>query len=77
MGQGHDDGRKELLMQVEGMACEGCIAAVTRAVRRLDPGADVEVDLDHGRARILTTREAIEVSDALTKAGYEAHGMTG
>jgi copper chaperone len=69
--------RKELLIQVDGMTCEGCVDAVTRTVKRLDPSAEVEVDLAHGRARIVTLAQAVEVSQALTKAGYEAHAMTG
>lgn len=68
--------RHELLMQVDGMTCEGCVAAVTRIVRRVDPQADVAVDLAHGRARILTTAEALEIASALDKGGYEARAMT-
>lgn len=68
--------RHELLMQVDGMTCEGCVAAVTRIVRRVDPQADVAVDLAHGRARILTTAEALEIASALDEGGYEAKAMT-
>lgn len=68
--------RHELLMQVDGMTCEGCVAAVTRIVRRVDPQADVAVDLAHGRARILTTAETLEIAAALDKGGYEAKAMT-
>jgi copper chaperone len=71
-----EEPRKELLMQVDGMTCEGCVNAVTKTVKRLDPDAEVDVDLAHGRARIVTTAQSLEVSDALTKAGYETHGMT-
>ena len=71
-----EESRKELLMTVDGMTCEGCVNAVTRTVKRLDPTAEVEVDLQHGRARIVTNAQALEVSDALTKAGYEARGMS-
>jgi copper chaperone len=72
-----EESRKELLMQVNGMTCDGCVKAVTRTVQRLDPTAQVDVDLEHGRAHILTNLQAVEVSDALTKAGYEARAMTG
>ncbi|WP_349368288.1 heavy-metal-associated domain-containing protein [Salinarimonas sp.] len=68
--------RHELLMQVDGMTCEGCVAAVTRIVRKVDPQADVAVDLAHGRARILTTAETLEIAAALDKGGYEAKAMT-
>jgi copper chaperone len=72
-----EEPRKELLMQVDGMTCEGCVNAVKRTVRRLDPSAEVEVDLDHGRVRVLTKAQSVEVAQAITKAGYEASAMTG
>jgi copper chaperone len=72
-----EEPRKELLMQVDGMTCEGCVNAVTRTVKRLDPQADVEIDLAHGRARVVTTAQSLDVAQALTKAGYEARAMTG
>jgi copper chaperone len=71
-----EDARKELLMQVDGMTCQGCVTAVTRSIQRLDPSAEVEVDLDHGRVRVATRAQALEVSEAITKAGYDARAMT-
>jgi copper chaperone len=67
--------RKELIMQVDGMS-EGCVAAVTAAIRRLDPSAGVAVDLAHGRVTIQTWAQSLEVAEALDEAGYEARGMT-
>jgi copper chaperone len=72
-----DEPRKELLMQVDGMTCQGCVDAVTRTIHRLDPAADVDVDLAHGRVRVVTCAQSVEVADLLGKAGYEARAMTG
>ena len=72
-----DDARRDLLMQVDGMTCQGCVQAVTRAIRAVDPAAEVGVDLEHGRVRIATRIESLEVARALTQAGYEARAMTG
>jgi copper chaperone len=69
--------RKELLMQVDGMSCEGCANAVTRTIQGLDPGAEVDVDLDHGRVRVMTIAQSLDVAQAITQAGYDAHAMTG
>lgn len=71
-----EESRKELLMQVDGMTCQGCVDAVTRTIQRLDPGAEVGVDLAHGRVRVITQAQALEVSQAITKAGYDARAMT-
>ena len=72
-----DEERNELLMQVEGMTCQGCVEAVTKTIRRLDPGAQVDVDLAHGRVAVTTQAQSLDVAQALTKAGYTATAMTG
>ncbi|MEH3145712.1 MAG: heavy-metal-associated domain-containing protein [Methylobacterium frigidaeris] len=69
--------RMELLMRVEGMTCQGCVAAVTRAIQRLDPGAEVGVDLAAGRVAVTTAAQALDVAETLRRAGYDAHAMTG
>ncbi|MER2264415.1 heavy-metal-associated domain-containing protein [Methylobacterium oxalidis] len=66
-----------LMMQVEGMTCDGCVQAVRRTIQRLDPGAEVEVDLAHGRVAVRTSAQSLDVAEALTKAGYTATAMTG
>ncbi|HVL70751.1 MAG TPA: heavy-metal-associated domain-containing protein [Beijerinckiaceae bacterium] len=63
-------------MNVEGMSCDACAQAVTKAIRRLDPSAQVAVDLDHGRVTVETCAQAVEIAEVLAKAGYEAKGMT-
>ena len=72
-----DEEREELLMQVEGMTCQGCVNAVTKTIQRLDPGATVDVDLTHGRVAVTTRAQSLDVAQALTKAGYTATAMTG
>ncbi len=67
---------KDLLMQVEGMTCQGCVNSVTKAIQRLDSGAKVDVDLEHGRVHVVTKAQALEVAPALNAAGYEAQAMT-
>jgi copper chaperone len=69
--------RKELMMKVNGMTCQGCAKAVTRTIHRLDPEADVTVDLAHGRVTIATNAQSLAIAEAITKAGYEAQAMTG
>jgi len=67
----------DLLMRVEGMTCEGCTAAVTRTVRRIDPAAEIQVDRATGQVAIRTDAQALVIAEALTKAGYTATAMTG
>ena len=72
-----EEPRKDLLMQVDGMTCQGCVNAVTRTIQRLDPTATVEVDLEHGRVHVMTKAQSVDVARALTQAGYDATAMTG
>ena len=72
-----DETRADLLMRVEGMTCDGCAAAVTRAVQRIDPGASVRVDRANGRVAIQSQAQALVIADALTRAGYTATAVTG
>ncbi|KAA2235102.1 heavy-metal-associated domain-containing protein [Salinarimonas soli] len=71
-----NDERIDLLMEVKGMTCDGCANAVRRAVQRLDAGAEVEVDRAHERVSIRTSAQALEIADAINRAGYEARAMT-
>jgi copper chaperone len=72
-----DETHADLLMQVEGMTCDGCAAAVTRTVNRIDPAAEIRVDRETGRVAIRTDAQALVIAEALTKAGYTATAMTG
>lgn len=67
----------ELTMRVDGMTCEGCAEAVRRTIRRLDPRAEVSVDVGLGRVTATTVAQSLDVAQALTKAGYTATAMTG
>lgn len=56
---------------VQDMTCGHCVAAITRAVKALDPVAVVEVDLAQHRVRVVT-REAAQdtLAHAIRDAGY-------
>jgi copper chaperone len=60
-----------LTYRVDDMTCGHCATTITRAVRAVDAGANVQVDL----ARHLVTVEptgayAAELAEAITEAGY-------
>jgi copper chaperone len=60
----------ELLVQ--NMTCGHCVSAVTRAVKALDPQADVQVDLNSRRLRVEGATRAGDLIKALHQAGYPA-----
>ena len=66
----------EVTMKVDGLRGAGCAEAVRRAVRGLDPEAEVHV-VDRGQVSAKTRADTLEVTAAITKAGYNATAMTG
>lgn len=60
--------------QVEGMSCQHCVGAVTKAIRALDSAALVEVDLEKGRVRVQSQATPDKIGSAIVEAGYEVKG---
>ena len=57
--------------QVNDMTCGHCVSSITQAVKALDGGALVQVDLSAHRVRIETTvADAAALSEAIKEAGY-------
>jgi len=63
---------KPIVLNVTGMTCQGCVNSVTRIVKRLDPAAEVAIDLPTGRLEAKTGASAQAVADAIAAAGYGA-----
>lgn len=64
-------------LNVNDMTCGHCVSAVTRAVRAVDPGADVQVDLAGKRVRVGGRSSADQLIRALNDAGYPAFPASG
>jgi copper chaperone len=60
-----------ITFEVGDMSCGHCVAAITEAVRSVDPGAWVEVDLAARAVRIEpASADACALAAALREAGY-------
>ena len=60
-----------LTFQVNDMTCGHCAATITKAVRSVDQGAKVEIDLAAHRVTIEPAMaDAGELADAIKEAGY-------
>lgn len=64
---------KEVL-KVGGMTCQHCVNAVTRAIKRLDPAASVDVDLKSGQVSVDGALARDAVQRAVEGAGYSVAG---
>jgi copper chaperone len=57
-------------LQVEGMSCQHCVAAVTNAIREHDAAAQVNVDLTTGRVAVDSSQSVEALKVAIDEAGY-------
>lgn len=60
--------------RVDGMSCEGCARSVTAAIRKLAPGAAVEVDVGGGVVRVGGETGEELVHQAVERAGFTWRG---
>lgn len=58
--------------KVEGMSCQHCVAAITRALQSQDRAAQVEVDLAAGVLRLNSDLPAEQVVRVLAEEDYAA-----
>ncbi len=59
---------------VPDMTCGHCVASVTKAVKALDPAAEVKADLASKTVSVETALPAAAVAMALDQAGYPNTG---
>ena len=59
---------------VRGMTCGHCVRAVTEAVRRVDPAAQVSVDLPSGRVEVESGAPRERIAEAIREEGYAVSG---
>ena len=60
-------------LQIEGMACSGCVERVENAVKAIPGVASVSVDLQTKRAKVTLSGapDLDAITAAIRKAGYE------
>jgi copper chaperone len=72
-----ETGVKELELRIAGAGKPGWEAAVEAAIRGLDPQAHARLDAVTGIVHVTTRCEALDLTDAITRAGFDATAMTG
>ena len=61
-----------LKLKVHDMTCGHCAGMVTKAVKSVDAGANIAVDLSSQTVSIETAADADRIKDAMEAAGYPA-----
>lgn len=64
-----------ITLEVTGMTCGGCAAAVERVIKTADRQAAVKVDLASGRVEAETMAPAAALVSAIGAAGYTAKAV--
>ncbi len=59
-----------LRFRIEGMTCQGCVDAVSRAVAGAARGRPVKVILATGEVEVADDADPAAVADAIEKAGF-------
>ena len=58
------------IFDVKGMTCGHCDKAVTRAIRALDPSAEVSIDRSVNQVEVLSQQPREALAQAITEEGY-------
>lgn len=61
-----------LRLELPNMTCGGCVNRVTRAIREIDPTAQVETDLANRSVAVTTDKSEADIRTAVAAAGYPA-----
>jgi copper chaperone len=57
---------------IENMTCSGCVRGVTKAIRAVDPSAEVAADIPTHKVDVTSARPAEAFLPALAGAGFQA-----
>ena len=56
---------------VTGMTCGHCEKAVTRAITRIDPQAQVQIDREANKVAVETEKPRQDIANAISEEGYK------
>jgi copper chaperone len=56
--------------EVTGMTCGHCEKAVTRAIKQVDPQAEVKIDRSHNQVEVQSQQPRQALAKAIAEEGY-------
>lgn len=60
----------EQIFEVTGMTCGHCEKAVTRAIKQLDPAAEVTIDRAQNKVEVQSNKPREDLAKAIVEEGY-------
>lgn len=64
------------LYKVPEMSCQHCVATITKAVKAVDPSADVSADIGKGEVSVESAAESTRIEEAMKEAGYDSRRLS-
>jgi copper chaperone len=61
-----------ITFSVPGLSCEHCVSAITKALKRVDGAAKVDIDLAAKIVRVQSSQATNVLAKAIKAAGYAA-----
>lgn len=61
-----------IILNVPDMSCGHCAGVITKAVKALDPDAEVGFDMHHHKVQVDTRQAPAQLLRAMEQAGYPA-----
>lgn len=61
-------------LRVDGMTCTGCVNSVTKAVRKLDQNATVDIDMISKIVKVNSAASLDSIKSAIDDAGFTVTG---
>ena len=58
------------IFEVSGMTCEHCEKAVTRAIKQLDPAAEVAIDRAQNKVQVQSEQPREALAKVIAEEGY-------
>lgn len=59
-----------IVLKVPDMVCQGCVDAVSEAVRRVTPQAQIDIDLASKQVRVSGSEDREPIAASIRAAGY-------
>ena len=60
----------EQIFEVTGMTCDHCEKAVTRAIKQLDPAAEVAIDRAQNKVQVQSQQPREALAKVMAQEGY-------
>lgn len=60
-----------LRFKVADMTCGHCASVIDRAVKSVDPQAEISADIRNGEVTVRSSADEAQISDVIRLAGYE------